>query len=275
MSEEAILEEVTDAPEPIETTEADANVEVEDEQKAEQASESSTDTTEDAQKKDDEQRKFDKLTKKRRAAERDRDYWREQALKSQYLKQVENVEPEPVKTLEDFGYDETKYQQHLFDQARKGAIEEAKRVLKEEMKQESVSKRMSEFNKRMEKYSETVDDFDDVVRNESLSISQTMADVASGMENGPEVLYYLGNNPDLAYEISQLPPSMTGREMGRIEATLAAKAKSGEKVSKAPTPPPKIAGADGKVNINPSTVDSDKMSTDEWMKRRNKQVMRK
>ena len=185
MSEEAILEEVTDAPEPIETTEADANVEVEDEQKAEQASESSTDTTEDAQKKDDEQRKFDKLTKKRRAAERDRDYWREQALKSQYLKQVENVEPEPVKTLEDFGYDETKYQQHLFDQARKGAIEEAKRVLKEEMKQESVSKRMSEFNKRMEKFSETVDDFDDVVRNESLSISQTMADVASGMENGP------------------------------------------------------------------------------------------
>jgi len=236
-----------DAPEPIETEVAEAAPEVEEEQKAEEtASESSPDTV-DEQKQDGVQKKIDKLTKKQRAAERDAAYWREQALKNQPQAPVEPAKPEPIKTLEDFGYDEAKYQQHLFEQARKDAVNVAKAELQKEREQATAQERAAKFNERIEKFSDTVDDFDEVVRNENLSITQVMADAASEMETGAEVLYHLGKNPDVAREISRLSPFSQAREMGRIEATLAAKAKSGETVSKAPGPAPKLAAGNPSV----------------------------
>ena len=272
------MTEETDAPELIETevdvATADAEVieatDVEDEQKAEEASDPSTEPEAEEKKPNPAQKRIDELTRIRRDAERDRDYWREQAMKQEPEKPAEVVD-EPVKTLSDFDYDEAKYQQHLFEKARQGAVEEAKRVLAEEQSHERSNRKLSTFKSRETDFSKDVDDYREVVTNPNLSISQAMYDVTIDMENGPEVLYYLGKNPSLADEIAALPPLSAARELGRIEAKVLTKEK-GEQVSKAPAPTPKIAAVEASTNLNPTKGESDKLSDADWIKKRNKQL---
>lgn len=229
-------EEVIDAPVPDETEVAEAAEEVVEEQKGEEPLESSPDTQEDPA-----QKRIDELTKKRRTAEREADYWRNQAIQNAPQPEAP-PEPEPLKTLEDFDYDEGKFQSHLFQQAQNGAVEQARRVLKEEQMQEASRRTISEYKKRIDSFSKTVDDFNEVAQNDSLPISTVMADVIVEMEQGPEVLYYLGKNSDIAEKIAGLSPLSAARELGRIESKL--QVKNGEKVSKAPVPPPKISATE-------------------------------
>lgn len=267
-----------DAPEPIETETVDSGAdvaadevsEVEGELKSEELSESSTETVEEKPKADPVQKRIDELTKARREAERNAEYWRQQAIKQEPEKPTEKA-VEPVKTLADFDYDEGAYQQHLFSRARSEAVEEAKRVLKDEQSRETSSRKLSGFRAKEADFSKSVEDYSEVVTDPSLSITQVMADVAMEMDNGPEVLYYLGKNPSLADEIARLSPLSAARELGRIEAKLLTKA-AGEKVSKAPAPAPKISAVEASTKVSPTQAESDKLSTEDWMKQRNKQL---
>lgn len=240
------MTEETDAPEPIETEVKDEATdvapseapEVEEELKPEEGSESSPEA-EEKPKANSASKRIDELTKKRRDAERDRDYWRQQAMSNQPEKPKDPVD-EPLKTLADFEYDEAKYQQHIFDKARSGAVEEAQRVIKEDQSQQTSTRRVASFEAKELEFAKSVDDYQDVARDNDLPVTQVMADVVTEMDNGPEVLYYLGKNPDLAYEIAQMPGLTAARELGRIEAKIQLQEKKGEKVSKAPVPTPKI-----------------------------------
>jgi len=178
----------------------------------------------------------------RRTAERDAEYWKQQAQNKAPEAPVEVVE-EATKTLADFDYDEGKYQEHLFSRARANAVDEARKVLKDEQSQQTSSRKLSEFRGREADFSKDVEDYQEVVTNPALSLSQPMVDVATEMDNGPELLYYLGKNPALADEISRLSPLTAARELGRIEAKLSAK-ESGKTVSEAPAPAPKIKAVD-------------------------------
>ena len=252
------MTETIDAPEPIEPEVVENSADVvtdtaevvEEEQKSEELSDSSPD--EEAKlTQADVDKIAAKLTKKRRAAERDAEYWREQAMQNKPEPKPEPVEE--VKTLSDFGYDEGAYQQHLFTKARAEAVEEAKRVLQEEQSQQSTNKRLSEFRSREADFSKDAEDYHEVVTNPDLSINQTMADVAMEMDNGPEVLYYLGKNPALADEISRLPALSAARELGRIEAKILNKPAT-EKVSKAPAPTPKLTAVESTIKKAPEDM---------------------
>lgn len=261
-------EELLDAPEPIETESLNVSTEVEtadepvveEEPKAEEASDSSTDkelTQSDINK------VADKLTRKRRAAERDRDYWREQAMKQQ--PEVPEPVVETAKTLADFDYNEAQYQQHLIAQVEQRAVEKAKQVLRQDQQREAETRRRSVFTDRESNFSKELDDYDEVARNPSLSISQPMADVITDMDDGPAVLYYLGKNPSIADNIAQLPPLVAARELGRIEVGLSAK--GANKVSKAPAPTPKISAAEPAIQKS-----VDEMSQKEFNEYRRKQI---
>ena len=256
----------TDAPAEIESEATDVVTEVEDELKGAEPSDSSTEekVAEDKPKADPVQKRIDELTRKRRDAERDSEYWRDQAMKRQPEAPVEPVE-QPLQTLADFDYDEGRYQQHLFKLAQDGAVQKAQEVMREEQSQQSSKRKVTEFRSRENDFSKNVEDYREVVTNPDLSLSKAMVDVATDMENGPEVLYYLAKNPDLSDEIAHLPPLTAARELGRIEAKLQSQAKSGEKVSKAPAPAPKISGLDPSVGKNP-----DEMSQKEWNAHRRK-----
>lgn len=217
-------------------------------------------------------KKIDKLTWQRREAERERDFYREQF---EATKQPKATEPEAEKphTLADFGFDEVKYQQHLFSEAEKRAVRAAEARLKEEQERTTKERTVSDFRKREETFAESVDDYHEVVGSRDLTITQGMADTLRAMDEGPAVAYYLGKNTDLAASIAQLPPMLAAAELGAIKAKLVlerekAKAKP---VSKAPPPTPKVEDADADQSIKVDDPRSDVLSNKEWTRRRNLQ----
>lgn len=96
-----------------------------------------------------------------------------------------------------------------------------------------------QFEAGVEKYS----DFEDIVSDPELPITQAMAEVLAESEVGADLAYYLGKNPKEAERIARLPAISAARELGKLEAklpTLAAPA-----VSKAPPPVTPAKGAAG------------------------------
>jgi hypothetical protein len=82
------------------------------------------------------------------------------------------------------------------------------------------------------------------------------------MEDAHKVIYALGKNPEEASRILALSPVQQGRELERL--ALKAGQPATKAVSKAPAP---ITPVDGSTTVE---KDPSKMSTDEWMKWRNK-----
>lgn len=199
--------------------------------------------------------------------------WREEQRRSASLMQLLErdrgeartpaPEPEPSstagKTLADFGYDEGKFQSHLFAEARKEAVKAAKEELTRDQEKSTADALEATFSEHEAKFSKDLADYMEVTRSQSLTISATMAQVTKEAGAiGPQILYHLAKNPTLAASIARLPPLQQAREIGRIEAKLAEKPPV-PKVSAAPPPAPKLDASDAKVSKDPAD-----MNATEW-----------
>lgn len=112
-------------------------------------------------------------------------------------------------------------------------------------------------------------DFQEVVYDPTLRITNEMAEVVKESDIGPEIFYHLGKNPDEAARIARLSPLAQAREIGKIEAALAANP-SVKKTSSAPEPikPVGSRAATPKYDTtDPRSVST--MSTSEWIKAEN------
>jgi hypothetical protein len=213
-------------------------------------------------------RRIDELTRYRREAERERDHWREMAMRQQAPR--EEAKPvETVKTLADFNYDEPQYQAYLVREASKAATEAARRELKEQSERDAAARRQTTFSSREAEFSKKTPDYYEKTRDPRVPVTPEIAEVLAESEDGPALAYYLANNLAIADQVSRLPPLAAARELGRIEARLAAereKAKTPPPVSPAPPPPPKIEGAaDPKVEKDPKDMSDAEFS--KWRKR--------
>lgn len=222
-------------------------------------------------------KRIDELTRNWRETERDRDYWRDLAMRNQPSQpKAEPSEPaeEKLKTLADFEYDDAKYQSYIFDEAQKRAVKAARGELTADQERQAAQRRKESFRGRSTDFAKTVEDYDSTVRNPRLHITADMAEVIEDSDDGPALAYHLGKNPEVADKIAQLPPKAAARELGKIEARLAyerEKAKEAKaNVSKAPPPPPKVDAVEPAIEKEP-----DQMSDTEWLAMRNKQVTRK
>jgi len=79
------------------------------------------------------------------------------------------------------------------------------------------------------------DDFEQVAYNPKLPITNVMAETIQSSDIGPELAYYLGSNPKEADRISRMTPLSQAKEIGRIEAKLAAEPPM-KKTTSAPAP---------------------------------------
>lgn len=205
----------------------------------------------------------------RQTVERDRDYWREQALRNQ--RQPEPApkpqeQPTQVKTLSDFEYDDSKYQSYLFEETEKRAVAAAEKRLKEQDEQVSRQRRQSTFQQRMSDFEKNAPDFREKVLSHANPVSDAMRDVFEASEEGPAVAYYLASNLTIADKIARMPPLDAARELGRIEAKLIAdRAAAAKTVSTAPPPPPKLDGADPKVEKAPAEMNDNEFA--KWRKK--------
>lgn len=226
------------------------------------------------------QKRIDELTRNWREAER-----REAAL-LEMLQRTNPAKAEPAEAhkplarpkLEDFNYDETAYGEALdaFYDAKADERVEAKLKAREE--QAAAKARVESWKAREAEFKGKTPDYDTVARDSSLPISAAMADVIRESERGPELLYHLGKNRDLAEQIFGLSKEMAAYKLGRIEAKLdvpPAPAPAPKPVSKAPPPPPKIEATDSTPRVSTTSAESDKLTDDEWVKAETARLARK
>ena len=251
----------------------DANKLPEDAQKvtdkgeAESSTAEGEETTEEKKKPHWATRRIDELTRNWREAERRNDQLLEMVGRLQGApatqQQVDDTGKPP--SLADFNYDETKYQEALLSFATKAAEKTVTTKLSEWEHRQAQARASQSFKQREAEFAATVDDYADKVYDPSVPISSAMAEVIAESDIGPKLAYHLADNRDLAARIAAMSPVQAARELGKIEAKLAAPAS--KPVSKAPPPPPKIASAEGEVDKDP-----DKMPVDEWVRWREKQL---
>lgn len=213
------------------------------------------------------QKRIDELVRQRSDVERDRDYWRDLAMKGQQQPEPEQpkagIDIPPMPREYDFDTNED-YQKAVAERDAKlveiavGRIESQQ---SEQQRARTDSERRARFNESVEKLSETHPDAKAVIYGDGAVITASMANVLLNLDNGANVAYELGAKPELAYRISTLPPVEQAIELGRLsERANLPKPKT---LSKAPEPVKTLGGVG-----EPAKVDPDKLSIDEWMEKR-------
>jgi len=244
---------------PVEETAVETPVEETPVEQEEVVEEVAEETTPPPPKKKTAQERIDEITRARREAEREREYWKQIALDKEREKAKPEDKPEPTTTLprpviSQFETTEA-YEDALLDwnDKRKALDSETKRQAQEQ------EANLNKFNTAAEEARKKYPDFDEVVEVPVFSPQMRLSIFNSDI--GPEMAYFLGlpENRDAATKIRSMPPEKQYYEMGKLEIrlTLAQKTK---KVPSAPAPitPVGISGTGG-------DTDPSKMTTAEWM----------
>ena len=249
-----------------------------------QTEESSASTTEDSSAQPEEteekpkakgvQKRIDELTANWRESQRQAEQLMEQnrQLQEAILKSQEKPPEETAPEATEPKLDQFQsYEEYVAALADFKAEQKVRSILEERASQEAEveaaktrAEKEREFMARAETYKAERPDFDNVAFNPLLPVTPEMADVINASENGPQVLYHLGQNMAEATRISNLPPVMQAAELGRIEARITMP--QANLNSAAPDPIEPVGGGDGPgVAKHPSEAGS----MDEYVRLRN------
>jgi hypothetical protein len=132
------------------------------------------------------------------------------------------------------------------------------------------------YQDREEEARTKYDDFEQVAYNPNLRVTDAMAQTIQASDIGPEVIYYLGTNPKESDRIARLPVLLQAKEIGRIEAKLAADPPV-KRTSTAPAPiapvTARTSGSNSFDTTDPRSIKS--MSTSEWIEAERQRQIRK
>jgi hypothetical protein len=253
--EDEVVEEV-ETETTDETGDTDSEVETEQEETDEDSS-----TEEEAQEKPEEssgvQKRIDALTREKYELRRE--------LESLKNAPKPDIKPfEPGKGLSDFDYDEKAYSAYVKEEATQAAKAELQQQWRDRQSQQAAVN----FDMAEAKFAAQQKDYDKVAHNPQLTVNENMAQLIRESDQGPQVLYHLGKNPEIADRLSRMGVVALAKEMGKIEATLSTVQKNA--VSKSPPPTPKIPAATNKVKKAP-----DQMSQKEFEEYRRKIISKR
>jgi len=169
------------------------------------------------------QRRLDELTAQRYAeqraredAQRDRDYWREVALKSQTPQ-----EPEPAAqgkpNLADFSDYET-FSEALASWKVEEILSQREAQAQQQRAQYEAMTVREAFDAKARSFEAQAPDWRQVVT--AIPLSDAAFQAAQQSDMGPALLYHLGKNPQLAEQIYALTPYQQAMRLGRLELEL-------------------------------------------------------
>lgn len=125
--------------------------------------------------------------------------------------------------------------------------------------------REGDWQAKVETFREEHPDWEAVALNPALPITAEMAETLRELDNGPEVAYHLGKNPELVDRLAGMSDRKAALELARLSERLVTQVK---RASAAPKPIDPVRST-GQPNTNPL---SEKLSIEEWVKNRRKQV---
>lgn len=193
------------------------------------------------------QKRMNELTRARREAERQAEYWRGIATQTAPVAATE-------KPSRDQFADPDDYVEALTEWKADQAV--AKSQQSQAVHAES-SARNAVWSAREAEAKASIPDYDSVVPASTVEVKQHVIDALLDSEAGPSLVYHLAKNPDIAARLNGMSPMSAAIELGRLESTLAAP------VAKAPSnAPPPTSPIGGAATM---TRDPTKMSTADYV----------
>jgi hypothetical protein len=204
------------------------------------------------------QDRIDELTRARREAERDRDYYRElslrqpQAPQTQPQAQAPAAEQEPDPAAYEHGELDTRF-------IRDHAVFHARQAFRSEMAQQArqtqTQSALSSFEQRVgEQYPDGEPAGLQALRRMP-SLPEAIQEVLLTSEIGPKLADHLGQNTREFQRISALPPIQQARELTKLEIKLATPPAPAKTATDAPAPAPQVRGLSGRFTVAPDTND--------------------
>ena len=199
----------------------------------------------------------------KRLAREQRKWEREQAAR-----QTVPVAPKEMPSIDNFESTDA-YAEAL-------ALRKAEELVAQRDRQKEQAQVVEAYSEREEKARDKYDDFEDVVYNPKLRITDVMAESIQSSDNGPDLAYWLGSNPKEAERIARLSPILQAKEIGKIEVRLADNPPV-KKSTSAPTPISPVtarsSGSPSHDTTDPRSIKS--MTTSEWIEAERKRQIRK
>jgi len=145
-------------------------------------------------------------------------------------------------------------------------LQKAEEIIARREAAKQQSQVLESYQEREEAAREKYTDFEQVAYNPKLTITNVMAETIQSSDIGPELAYYLGSNPKDAHRIANLSPLSQAKEIGKIEAKLAAEPPM-KKTTSAPAPiTPVTARSSGGAAFDTTDPRSIKTMTDsQWI----------
>lgn len=204
------------------------------------------------------QKRIDKVTADKYAEKRRADDLQKKIDALEAAKEKETlVKPK----LEDHDYDEEAFEkanrQYDIDKGVQETLAKQSADAKAEQQKTESEKVLTTFNERANALGKS--DFDEKA-NAIPNLPQGVADAIMQSEDGAEMVYHLGSNPEGAEALANMSPAMAIMQLGKLSTKLSAKPEI--KPSAAPDPiDPLKSGSSLSSDIG------DDMSMDEWMKK--------
>ena len=201
----------------------------------------------------------------KRLAREQRKWEREQAQRSA---ETQIVKAAPTATVDQFESPEA-YAEAL-------AYSKAEELIFKREAAKQQSQVLESYQEREEAARDKYSDFEQVAYNPKLPITNAMAETIQSSDIGAELAYYLGSNPKDAERISRLSPLSQAKEIGKIEAKLAAEPPV-KRTTSAPAPiSPVTARTSGSTAIDTTDPRSIKtLTTSQWIEADRARQMKK
>ena len=171
------------------------------------------------------EKRFSELTKQREAArqEAERERQAREALEAR-LKDLESKvnpqksdEPDPKPDPAQFN-DALEYAEALAEWTADKKMRERDQAELARRAQEEQSRLRQKFQERLEAAKQEMPDYEDMIASSDVSVSQPVTDAIIESDVGPQILYYLADNPDFARGLAEKSITSQLRAIGRLEA---------------------------------------------------------
>jgi hypothetical protein len=199
------------------------------------------------------ERRFSEITKQREEARKEAQSEREArqaleqrlaALESQGRPKANPTDekPQPSQFSDAFEYAEA-----LAEYTADKRIGEMKQQEAQAKEAEQRQKVITQWTSKVEAAKQALPDFDEIVASSDVVVNDDIRDAILESDVGPQILYHLAENDEIAKRIAGLSPKQALREIGKLEARFEAKESETEKPapivrSKAPAPIQPIRG---------------------------------
>jgi hypothetical protein len=211
------------------------------------------------------EKRFSEITKQREQARQEAAQEREvrQRLEAELAavrqqQQPQQVRPADGKPQPSQFTDAFEYAESLADWSAEQALGRRDREDLERRADEARQKVISTWANKVAAAKSEIPDFDDMVASSGVAVSDPIRDAILESDVGPQILYHLAKEDDLAKKIASMSPFAALREIGKLEAKFEKQpeTKQSNPVGKSKAPPP-ISPIRNAGNANQVEIGSD------------------